>query len=77
MKPCRAPRHVIQATTSEGLAEGPYVAARVGFEPVTLQIQGIELTTEPLGPYKQLLSRPGDVYQKALPAAVEGCSRSC
>jgi len=35
-----------QATTSEGLAQGPYVAARVGFEPATLRT-GTELTTEP------------------------------
>src|SRR6218665_3184388 len=43
----RAPHHVIQATTSKGLAQGPYVQARVGFEPATLQTQGTELTTEP------------------------------
>ena len=42
-----APHHAIQAATSEGLAQGPYVAARVGFEPVTLQMQGSELTTDP------------------------------
>ena len=33
--------------TSEGLAEGPYVATRVGFEPATLRTEGIEPTTEP------------------------------
>ena len=43
-QPGRAPHHVIQATTSEGLAQGPYVAARVRFEPATLRMQG----TEPL-----------------------------
>ena len=32
---------------SEGLAQGPYVAARVGFEPTTFRTQDIELTTEP------------------------------
>jgi len=31
-QPRRAPQHVIQATTSEELAQGPYVAARVLFE---------------------------------------------
>ena len=36
----------LQATTSEGLAQGPYGVARVGFEPATLQTQGTELTTE-------------------------------
>ena len=35
------------AATSEGLAQGPYMAARVGFEPATLWTQGNELTTEP------------------------------
>jgi len=31
---------------SEGLVQGPYMAARVGFEPASLQTQGIKLTTE-------------------------------
>ena len=35
----RVPHHVIQATTSEGLAQGPYVAARVGFKPATFSIE--------------------------------------
>jgi len=35
-QPRRAPHHVIQATTSEGLAQGPYMVARVGFKSVTL-----------------------------------------
>ena len=39
--------HVIQAITSEGLAQGPYVAVRVKFEPATLLMQGTELTTKP------------------------------
>ena len=30
----------LRATASEGLAQGPYMAARVGFEPATLQTQG-------------------------------------
>ena len=35
-QPCRAPHYVIQATVSEGLAQGLYVAWRlVGFEPAT------------------------------------------
>ena len=34
----RAPRHAIRATTSEGLAQGCYVASRVGFEPATLRM---------------------------------------
>ena len=35
---------------SEELAQGPYVVARVGFEPATLRTQSTELTTEPLSP---------------------------
>jgi len=31
-QPYRAPHHITQATTSEGLAQGPYVVARVGLE---------------------------------------------
>ena len=34
---------------SEGLAQGPFVAARVGFEPETLRTEDTELTTEPPG----------------------------
>jgi len=33
-----------QATASEGLAHGPYVAARAGFEPATLHTKGVEST---------------------------------
>ena len=40
----------LQATVIEGLAQGPYMAARVGFEPATLWAQGTELTTEPPHP---------------------------
>ena len=44
---------------SEGLAQGTYVAARMGFEPPTLQTQGTELATEPpcptLGVYISLI----------------------
>ena len=46
-QPRWAPHHVIQATTSEGLAQGPYLAARVGLEPATLRMQSTELTTVP------------------------------
>jgi len=37
-QPRRAPHHVIQTTASEVIAQGPYVASRVGFEPATFQI---------------------------------------
>ena len=46
----RAPHQVVQAATSEGLAQGSYVVARVGFKPATLRMQGTELTTEPPRP---------------------------
>ena len=36
-----------QAIVSEELAQGPYMAVGVGFEPVTLRTQSTELTTEP------------------------------
>ena len=36
-----------QATASEGLAQGPYVAARAGFEPMTPRMKGDESTNEP------------------------------
>src|SRR6218665_2402982 len=35
------------ATALEGLAQGPYVAARVGFEPPTFRTQSTDPTTEP------------------------------
>ena len=35
------------ATASEGLAKGPYVATRTGFEPATLWTKGAEYTIEP------------------------------
>jgi len=34
-----------QATVSEGLAQGPYMAARAGFELTTLRLKGIDSTT--------------------------------
>src|SRR6218665_1211035 len=36
----RAPNHVIQAITSEELAQGPHVAARGGIEPATFRTKG-------------------------------------
>jgi len=38
---------VPQATASEGLAQGSYVAARAGFEATTLLTKGDESTNEP------------------------------
>src|SRR6218665_2261412 len=37
----------LQATSSEGLAQGPYVAARAEFEPATLPSKGIDSTNTP------------------------------
>ena len=36
-----------QATASEGLAQGPDVAAIEGFEPMTLRTKGVKSTNEP------------------------------
>jgi len=46
-QPHVVPHHVIQATTSEGLAQGHDVVAIVGFKPATLQMQGTEPTEPP------------------------------
>ena len=36
-----------QATASEGLAQGPYVAARARVEPMTLWVKGVDSTNAP------------------------------
>jgi len=43
------PKHHGQ-TVSEGLALGPYVAARAGLEPATLRTKGVESTNVPRHP---------------------------
>ena len=43
-----------QATASAGLAQVPYVAARVGFKPATLRTKGDESTNEPPRPTRVL-----------------------
>ena len=45
-----------RATVSEGLAQGPYVAARAGVEPTTLWTKGDESTNEPPCPTRQELT---------------------
>src|SRR6218665_3332034 len=40
-------RRSAQATASEGLAHGPYVVTRAGFEPTILRTKGDESTKEP------------------------------
>src|SRR6218665_1561109 len=49
-------------TTSEGLAQVPYVAARVGFEPATFRTQGTEPTTKPRRP--MMLRKNIDGYEQ-------------
>ena len=41
-----------QATVSEGLSQGPYVAARAGVEPMTLRTKGVDSTNAPPTPQK-------------------------
>src|SRR6218665_4164165 len=41
----------LQATASEEIAQCPYVAARVGFEPATLRSKGIDSTNAPPRPH--------------------------
>jgi len=36
------PHHVIQAITSEGIAQGPYVAAKGGVEPAIFHTKGTD-----------------------------------
>ena len=43
---CKALHHVLQATTSEGLARGPYVAAS-GFDPATFLVIEIVNVIQP------------------------------
>ena len=46
----------LQATASEGLAQGPYVAAREGFEPATFRTKGTAPTTKPPCPTLPMLA---------------------
>ena len=39
-----------QAIANEGLAQGPYVAVRAGFEPTTLRTKGVVYTNAPPRP---------------------------
>jgi len=59
---------------SEGLIQGPYMAARVGFKPATLRTQGIDLATEPASHHApQLVSNWQVPSSKALLCAIEIC----
>ena len=44
-----------QSTAIEGLAQGPYVADRTGFKPMTLRTKGAESTNELLGMIPSIL----------------------
>ena len=49
MTMCRSSHaEALQATVSEGLAQGPYVAARARFEPTIFRSKGIDATDAPL-----------------------------
>src|SRR6218665_1696316 len=51
LKLCRSLHdEALQATASEGLAQGPYVAARAGLELATLQSKGIDSSNAPPRP---------------------------
>jgi len=52
-----------QAIAKEGLAQGPYVAARARFETSTFQTKGVESTNEPPRP---ICSLPFSVICSAL-----------
>jgi len=38
----------LHSTVSEGLAQGPYVAARAGVEPITLLTKGVASSNAPM-----------------------------
>jgi len=46
-----------QATAGEGLAKGPYVAARARFEPTTLRLKGAKSTNEPPRPTNVVITK--------------------
>src|SRR6218665_3036786 len=48
-------REALQATVSEGLVHGPYVAARAEFEPTTYRLKGIVSTNAPPRPTMRML----------------------
>ena len=45
-----------QATASEGFAQGPYVAARAGVEPMTLRTKGVDSTNAPHTPHNVVVN---------------------
>src|SRR6218665_1767387 len=65
------PHHIIQVTISEGLAHGPYVVARVGFEPVTFCTIGTEHHHSITTPHRAILLDPGDQIHSRLYSGIE------
>ena len=58
-----------QATASERLVQGPYMAARAGFDPTTFRTKGHESTNEPPCPIpinnnKNLSINSGSTYKR-------------
>ena len=53
-QPRGALHHVIQATASEGLAQGLYVAGRVGLASITLRTEGTELPLSHHAPHSAI-----------------------
>src|SRR6218665_530889 len=51
-------RRSAQATAGKGLAQGPYVTARAGVEPTTLQLKVIDSTKAPSRPTMSACSFP-------------------
>ena len=59
-----------QATVSEGLAQGPYVAARAGVEPMTLRTKGVDSTNAPHTPPTRYLRLIKLACQKKYQSAI-------
>ena len=45
-----------QSAVSEGLAQGPYMAARAGVEPMTLRTKGVDSTNASPTPHNALIA---------------------
>jgi len=57
-----------QATVSEELAQGPYVVATAGVEPVTLRTKGVDSSNAPSRPTRPLfLELQHLCYRRAVP----------
>ena len=64
---------MLQATVSEGLTHGPYVAAGVGFEPATFLMQGIELTIPFMwNQFQHLAQHPHENHEMKWTSTIDG-----